>query len=232
MIKHETPPLACRPHGYLMARWPDITNVRRRLSTRSWCHPPSRGRYVAGRQSLRQRHRQSGSRGGGNMPAATRPPDRSKYGSSTAADPLRDHRRRHPRKRPQQLRIRGSNPSTSGPAAARRYLGGPSLGSAVFTVLREQPTTGASSTPLRLPTDLPPILHDQHLLPPWLDPARVKGEVGQSSVAAPWPVFSCRRHVRPPACRRCLRDGRTAGSTGLLDCCRLSSFLTRWQREG
>jgi hypothetical protein len=78
MIKHETPPLACRPHGYLMARRRDITNIRRRLSTRSWCLPPSRGRYVAGRQSLRQRHRQSGSRGpAANMPAAARPPDRS-----------------------------------------------------------------------------------------------------------------------------------------------------------
>jgi hypothetical protein len=196
-----------------MAGRRDITNVRRRLSTRSWCLPPSRGRYVAGRQSVRQRHRQSGSRGpAAKMPAAARPLDRSKYGSSMAADPLRDHRRRHPRKRPQQLRIRGSNPSTSGPAAARRYLGGPSLASAVFTVLREQPTTRASSTPLQ-------TSHGSEPNPPRSAPAsslarlppRSRGKLVKISVAAPWPVFSCRRHVRPPASRRCLRNGRTAG---------------------
>jgi hypothetical protein len=38
-------------------------------------------------------------------------------------------------------RIRGSNASTSDPAAARTYLGGPKLATAAFTVFREHPTT-------------------------------------------------------------------------------------------
>ena len=43
------------------------------------------------------------------------------------------------------------------------------------------------------PSDLSPILHDQHLLPPWLDSGQGHEGAGQFSVAAPWSVFSCRR---------------------------------------
>ena len=50
-------------------------------------------------------------------------------------------------------RIRGSYSSTSNPAGARSYLGGPSLANAAFTVFREQPTTRAISE-IDTPSDL------------------------------------------------------------------------------
>jgi hypothetical protein len=45
---------------------------------------------------------------------------------------------------PLQLPDPRSNPSTSDPVAARRYLGAPKLATAAFTVFREHPTPGAA----------------------------------------------------------------------------------------
>jgi hypothetical protein len=56
----------------------------------------------------------------------------------------------------------------------------------------------AELRPVYLPPDLSPILHDQHLLPPWLDSGQGHEGAGQFSVAAPWSVFSCRRQDHDP----------------------------------
>src|SRR4030095_2811615 len=60
-----------------------------------------------------------------------------------------------------------------------------------------QPRNLRNRHALRLaqPSDLSPVLHDQHLLPPRLDSGQGHGEAGQFSLAAPWSVFSCRRQT-------------------------------------
>jgi hypothetical protein len=73
--------------------------------------------------------------------------------------------------------------------------------------------------------------NDQHLLPPWLDSRQRQAEAGQDSrtvVSIQLPST----HVTASVLGVALGMVGRPVSTGLHDSCRLSSFLTRWQREG
>ena len=105
--------------------------------------------------------------------------------------------------------------------------------SAAFTVSAEHPSDlrNRDTLPLPEPTDLSSIRQRSALSPSMARlPTASSGSWsrfthrGQSSAA----VDTCDRQC--PG--RCLRDVGRPVSTGLHDSCRLSSFLTRWQREG
>jgi hypothetical protein len=73
--------------------------------------------------------------------------------------------------------------------------------------------------------------NDQHFLPPWLDSRQRQAEAGQDSrsvVSIQLPSTRVTASVLGVALGMV---GRPV-STGLHNPCRLSSFLTRWQREG
>jgi hypothetical protein len=104
-------------------------------------------------------------------------------------------------------RIRGSYPSTTDPAGAREYRGGPSLAKARFTVFREIPTTRAISEIDNASARRSRRTSAQSSTPntrflPGSTPGQGLGEAGQSSVAALWSVLGCRRQRAAPSAAR------------------------------
>jgi hypothetical protein len=120
-------------------------------------------------------------------PDRTRPPD-----------PLRDHRRRHRRTRPQQLPDPRLDHVHDRPRRPALILRRPVAGQrGIHRVPRhaQHPRNLRDRHLLRprQPADLCPILHAQHLLPPRLGSSQGHGASAQFSDAAPCSVFRCRR---------------------------------------
>jgi hypothetical protein len=105
-------------------------------SSRSRNHPPQC--RSASNSARRYRSSQSRSATARSPRSSSRIRSRNRYGqpirSAFAVAGIRGNGRN-------SSRIRGSNASTSDPAAARTYLGGPKLATPAFTVFREHPTT-------------------------------------------------------------------------------------------
>jgi len=160
-------------------------------------------------------------------------PARQRADRTGPPDPLRDHRRRHRRERPQQLTNPRLNRVHSRPCRRPLILRCDITGQRrTHRVPRhpEHPRDLRDRHPLRptQPTDLRPILHVQHPLPPRSTSSQALGEGDQNSVAAPCSVFSCRRQTRAFRRRSDERILRAAGCDTLRDTDERARARVRW----